>query len=96
MLDKGEEVYTNSPLASKFLVKGKKEYVGDHALHHTNTWAIWGRLDEVIKEGKAQLPFETGCVDAPTYWTNYIMGQHNRAASGQAYYLVENVDLRGR
>ena len=24
------------------------------------------------------------------------MGQHNRAASGQAHYLVENVDLRGR
>ena len=42
------------------------------------------------------MPYETGFVDAPTYWTNYMMGQHNRAASGQAYYLVENVDLRNR
>ena len=96
LLEKHGDKYTDAPLASKFLVKGKKEYVGDHVLHHTNTWTLWGRLDEIIKEGKTQLPFETGYVDAPTYWTNYIMGQHNRAASGQAYYLVENVDLRDR
>ena len=35
-------------------------------------------------------------MDASTYWTNYMMGQHNRAASGQAHYLVENVDLPRR
>ena len=96
LLEKDGDKYINSPLASKFLVEGKREYVGDHALHHTNTWALWGRLDEIIKEGKTQLPYETGYVDAPTYWTNYMMGQHNRAASGQAYYLVENLNLRGR
>lgn len=96
LLEKHGDTYRNAPLASKFLDPGKPAYVGDHALHHTNTWALWGRLDEIIKDGKTQLPFETGYVDAPTYWTNYIMGQHNRAASGQAYYLVENVDLRGR
>ena len=96
LLEKRGDRYTNSPLAANYLVQGKREYVGDHVLHHTNTWALWGRLDEIMKEGKSQLPFETGYVDAPTYWTNYIMGQHNRAASGQAYHLVENVDLRDR
>ena len=96
LLEKQGEKYINSPLASKFLVEGKKEYVGDHALHHTNTWALWGRLDEIIKEGKTQLPYETGYVDESTYWTNYMMGQHNRAASGQAYHLVENLNLEGR
>ena len=55
--------------------------------HHTNTWASWGRLDEIILEGKTLLPYETGFVDPPTYWTNYMMGQHNRAVSGQAYHL---------
>ena len=96
LLEKLGDTYSNSPLASKFLVKGGKEYVGDHALHHTNTWASWGRLDEVIREGKTLLPYETGYVDADTYWTDYMMGQHNRAASGQAHYLVESVDLRSR
>ena len=96
LLETNGDKYGNSPLSSKFLVKTKKEYVGDHALHHTNTWASWGRLDEIVREGKTLLPYETGFVDADTYWTNYMMGQHNRAASGQAHYLVENVDLRDR
>ena len=96
LLEKRGDAYGNSPLASKFLVRGGREYVGDHALHHTNTWASWGRLDEVIREGKTLLPYETGYVDAATYWTDYMMGQHNRAASGQARALVESVDLRSR
>lgn len=96
LLGKQGDKYTNSPLSSKFLVWHKKEYVGDHALHHTNTWASWGRLDEIIKEGKTLLPYETGYVDAATYWSDYMMGQHNRAASGQAYHLVQNVDLGNR
>src|SRR5919106_1673897 len=65
-------------------------------LHITNHWESWGRLDQLVKEGKTLLPFETGYVDAPTYWTDYMMGQHNRAAAGQAYHLVQNVDLSGK
>ena len=94
LLDNKDGKFTNSSTASKFLVKGKAAYVGDHALHHTNTWASWGRLDEVIKEGKTLLPYETGYVDAATYWNDYMIGQHNRATSGQAHYLVESLDLR--
>ncbi len=96
LLGQSGSKFHSSPLTSRFLVKGKQEYVGDHALHHTNTWASWGRLDEVIKEGKTLLPFETGYVDTATYWNNYMMGQHNRAASGQADQLVRNVDLNGK
>lgn len=94
LLDKKDGKFSNSSMTSKFLVKGKEAYVGDHALHHTNTWASWGRLDEVIKEGKTLLPYETGYVDADTYWTNYMIGQHNRATSGQAHYLVQSLDVR--
>ena len=94
LLDKTEDKYHNSSMASKFLVNGKAAYVGDHALHHTNTWDSWGHLDEVIKEGKTRLPYETGFVDANTYWTDYMIGQHNRATSGQAHYLVQSLDLQ--
>ena len=96
LLDDEGGKFTNSSTASKFLVKGKDAYVGDHALHHTNTWASWGRLDEVIKEGKTLLPYETGYVDAATYWNDYMIGQHNRATSGQAHYLVQSLDLRDK
>ena len=96
LLDSEEGKYCNSALTSRFLVRGKPEYVGDHALHHTNTWASWGRLDEIIIEGKTLLPFETGYVDSDTYWRDYMVGQHNRATSGQAHQLVKNVDLKSK
>jgi cyclopropane fatty-acyl-phospholipid synthase-like methyltransferase len=96
LLEKKGNKYRASTLSSQFLVKGKKEYVGDHAIHHTNTWASWGRLDELIREGKTLLPYETGYVDAATYWTDYMTGQHNRAESGQAHHLVKSLDLRSR
>ena len=96
LLEQSGGKFANSPMTSQYLVKGKQEYVGDHALHHTNTWASWGRLDEVIKEGKTLLPFETGYVDTETYWNNYMMGQHNRATSGQGDQLVRNVNLDGK
>ena len=96
LLDKKGDKYLPSPLSSKFLVKGKQEYVGDHAVHHTNTWASWGRLDEVIREGKTLLPYETGYVDTATYWNDYTIGQHNRAASGQAHQLVKSLELANK
>lgn len=96
LLEKDSDRYRNSESSTRFLIKGKPDYVGDHALHHTNTWMSFGRLDEAIREGKAILPFETGFIDAPTYWTNYMMGQHNRATSGQGHQLVTHVDLTGR
>ncbi len=96
LVEKQGDTYSNAPVATEHLVKGKAGYVGDHALHHTNTWASWGRLDEIIREGDTKLPFETGFVDAPTYWTNYMLGQHNRAMTGQGRLLVDNVDLTGK
>jgi predicted O-methyltransferase YrrM len=55
----------------------------------------WGRLDELISQGKTLPPFETDFVDADTYWADYMLGQHNRAMTGQARQLVDSVDLKG-
>ena len=41
-------------------------------------------------------PSEAGFVDVPTYWSDYMMGQHNRATSGQGHHLALSVDLAGR
>ncbi len=53
-------------------------------------------MDQLVMEGKTLLPFESGFVDAPTYWTDYMLGQHNRAKSGQGRELVESVNLRDK
>ena len=96
LLDKQDGRYTDSAQAAAFLVPDKPAYVGDLVLHITNYWHTWGKLDQLIKEGRTELPFENGFVDAPTYWTDYMRGQHNRATAGQGDYLVQSVALDGR
>lgn len=96
LLDKQGGRYTDSAQAATFLVPDKPTYVGDLVLHITNYWHTWGKLDQLIKEGRTELPFENGFVDAPTYWTDYMRGQHNRATAGQGAYLVQSVPLDGR
>ena len=94
LLDKQGERYTDSAQAAAFLVPDKPTYVGDLVLHITNYWHTWGKLDQLIKEGRSELPFENGFVDAPTYWTDYMRGQHNRATAGQNEHLVKSVATR--
>ena len=96
LLELQNGTYRNSPAASSFLIEAKEQYVGDLILHITNHWDGWGRLDQLVMEGKTQVPFESGFVDVPTYWTDYMLGQHNRAKSGQGRELVQSVDLRNR
>ena len=97
LLDRaGDGSYRASQMASACLVPGKPDYVGDLVLHITNYWHTWGNLDRLIVEGRTELPFENGFTDAPTYWADYMKGQHNRAMAGQADNLVKSVDLTGR
>ena len=97
LLDKvGDDGYKCSDMSSAYLVPGKREYVGDLALHITNYWRSWGNLDRLIVEGRTELPFQNGFTDASTYWADYMKGQHNRALSGQADNLVKSVDLTGK
>lgn len=96
LLEREGDAFRTSAMGSAFLIPGRPEYVGDLVLHITNYWHTWGNLDRLIVEGRTELPFENGFTDAPTYWTDYMRGQHNRAAAGQGKYLVDSVDLRGR
>lgn len=95
-LEKDGNEYKNSQDTSERLIPGKLDYLGDLALHITNYWSTWGKLDQLILEGRTELPFENGFVDAPTYWKEYMYGQHNRAESGQTNNLIQNTDLTGR
>ena len=96
LLDVEGGSYRNSVAASSNLVPGKPQYVGDLILHITNHWDGWGSLDQLVKEGRTQLPYQSGFVDAETYWTDYMMGQHNRAIAGQGAELVEHLELTNK
>lgn len=95
LLQKNANTYTNTDVASAFLIPGKPDYVGSLVLHITNYWYTWGHLDQLICEGRTNLPFENGFTDVATYWQDYMEGQHNRAVAGQGDNLVMNVELSG-
>ena len=48
--------YCLTPLAEKFLVKGKPAYFGDFVQHADLLWEPWGNLSEVVRTGK---PFKS-------------------------------------
>jgi len=96
LLEQTGQKYQNSQAASQYLIEEKPEYVGDLVLHITNHWTSWGQLDQLIKQGRTLLPFDSGYVDVNTYWNDYMMGQHNRATAGQGEQLVKSVDLSDR
>ncbi|MEN8219576.1 MAG: methyltransferase [Pseudomonadota bacterium] len=96
LLEKEEDKFTNSAISNEFLVPHQPKYLGDYVLHITNYWYTWGKLDTLLLEGRTELPFENGFTDVPTYWTDYMNAQHNRAMMGQGAKLVENVDLNGK
>jgi len=83
LLDKKPGGYTNSRLGSAFLVPGKQGYVGDLVLHITNYWDTWGNLDQLIIEGRTELPFENEFTGVSRYWTDYMRGQHTAPRPGR-------------
>nr|VFK67036.1 MAG: Ubiquinone/menaquinone biosynthesis C-methylase UbiE [Candidatus Kentron sp. UNK]VFK73323.1 MAG: Ubiquinone/menaquinone biosynthesis C-methylase UbiE [Candidatus Kentron sp. UNK] len=96
LLTKDGDDYRNSELALTWLQPDQPTYYGDLMMHLTNHWNTWAKLDELVINGTAELPFENGFVSEDQYWSDYMLGQHNRALTGQGDNLVQHVDLTGK
>ena len=62
VLKKEGDVYMNSDIAQRYLVKSQEEYVGHLLLLHDAEWENWGKLEYTIKTGQSpvtQHVFET-------------------------------------
>ncbi len=96
LIEKDQDRYRNTKETSATLVPSSPNYIGDFVLHITNHWNSWGNLDKLVIDGQTEPPFENGFVDTPTYWRDYMYGQHNRSESGQSANLVKSIDLTDR
>lgn len=85
-----------TPAARRFLLPDAPDYVGNLVLHITNYWSTWGCLDQLVLEGRTELPFENGFTSESDYWRDYMTGQHDRAVAGQGEQLARAVDLGDR
>ncbi|MEW6215423.1 MAG: methyltransferase [Nitrospirota bacterium] len=86
LLKKMKNRYSNSPIASKFLVIGGSYYQGDILRHADNLWRNWSGLDEVIKTGK---PYHKAHNHEA-----FVLGMHNNAAL-KAKDIIKMIGLKG-
>ncbi len=86
LLEKEASRYRNSPVAARYLVKGKSEYQGDILAHYSTLWDNWSGLDTVLKTGRPHRKSGDH--------SSFILGMHNLAMQ-KADRVVGAIDLRG-
>jgi ubiquinone/menaquinone biosynthesis C-methylase UbiE len=69
VLAKEGELYWNSSIAEKHLVRHSSEYVGHLLLLHDAEWNNWGKLEETIRTGRRS-------VDRHLFQTDPELGSH--------------------
>lgn len=91
LLRKEEVLFSNSPLAARFLVKGKPGYMGGLA-HSVNLWQRWGTLTEAVRAGTAVVP--TGVEAQGAEWCEAFIAAMHYRATWQAPGVVDLIDLK--
>ena len=92
LLNKNNGIFSNTDVASQFLVKGKPDYLAGLG-HSANLWVTWGTLTDVIREGKAVLGARMD-ERGEEKLRSFIGAMHWRA-SRSAGKLLEILDLNG-
>jgi 2-polyprenyl-3-methyl-5-hydroxy-6-metoxy-1,4-benzoquinol methylase len=87
LLKKKGSKYSNSTLATKFLLNKSSWYQGDMLRHSDTLWKNWSALDEVMKTG---LPNRT----RERHHESFIRAMHNNAVF-RAKDVIKAVDIRG-
>ncbi|GAB4485181.1 MAG: methyltransferase [Thermodesulfovibrionales bacterium] len=86
LLSKRSSVFRNAPVASRYLVAGKKEYQGDILRHYDSLWKSWSGLDAVVRTGKPNR--------APRDHRSFILGMDNLARL-KVRQVVDAIGLEG-
>lgn len=94
LLTKEGELYANSSVALKHLVRSSPQYVGHLLLLHDAEWNNWGKLEETIRTGKRM-------VDRHVFETDPELGSQvlavlNRIGQQSGPDLAKRLKLGGR
>ena len=92
LLDKKEELFSNRPLAARYLVEGKPEYMAN-LMHANNQWRKWSTLTEAVRCGASVSPVSDKG-KSEDWPHSYISAMHWRGAL-LAPEFVSRIDLNG-
>ena len=92
LLEKKNGKFSNLPIAEKFLVKGKPDFLS-RVNHSINLWDSWSSLTQVVKSGI--VTHQTQIIEKEDDWLkNFIGAMHNRAKK-TAPDIVQKIDIEG-
>ena len=90
LLEKKNGQFSNNDFSSRFLVKGKPDYISN-LLHAANLWDSWSNLSEIVRSGK---PAARNNSENGNWLGNFIEAMHYRALK-QASEDLSSLDLSG-
>lgn len=67
LLNKNEETYSNSTIATSHLIRHSSQYIGHLLLLHDAEWENWGKLSQTVKTGER-------CADRHVFETDPELG----------------------
>ena len=79
LLEKRNGMFSNARSASRYLVKGKKHYLGNTIHHGSNLWDFWGGLEKQVKSGRWKGPNEEHLRDFPHRLKDYLAAMNDFA-----------------
>jgi SAM-dependent methyltransferase len=92
-LVKKKEKYSNTPLTSRFLVKGKPDYLGG-LMHQVSLWNTWSTLTDAVRTGSSVTVRNPATGSGVNWLEAFIAAMHMRAAR-QAPAIVKLINLKG-
>jgi len=92
LLEKNDQIFTNTTFAAQFLVKGKPDYLGG-INHSINLWKTWSTLTEAVVAGHkvatSEMQFrQSGAIEG------FIHAMHDRAFKA-APAIIAKLNLTG-
>lgn len=92
-INKKEGEFSNTPLSSRYLVKGKPEYMGG-LMHQADLWHTWSTLTDAVRSGSSVISRSPVNLSDHRWLESFIAAMHMRARH-QAPEIVELIDLTG-
>jgi len=90
-LRKKAGLFSNTPLTSRFLVRGKPDYLGG-LMHQVHLWDTWTTLTEAVRRGTRAVGREPVNRSGTDWVEAFIAAMHMRARH-QAPAIVKLIDL---
>ncbi len=88
---KGE--FSNTSLASRFLVKGKLDYLGG-LMHQVSLWDTWSTLTDAVRTGSTVMVRDSVNRRGDEWLRAFIAAMHTRAVR-QAPAIIGSIELKG-